>query len=322
MISNILLTSAGRRVELLRSLQAELVNKDHCGQVFSCDLRPKLSSACVASAKAFEAPRLDSAGYGQWLLETSIANDVGLIIPTIDTELLLLSRLRDSFEKSGITVVVSSQTLIQRCRDKRLTSDLFAELGIPVPRLLTPGELEFPCFVKPYDGSCSVGAKKLNRAEDLTAEILNDDKLMFIEYMDTSFSEYTVDCYYDRESNLKCLVPRERIEVRAGEVSKGITRKNWVYKHLSEKLCHITGARGCLTFQFFVKDAEQQIYGIELNPRFGGGFPLSYAARANFPGWLISEYLYNETDIPFFEDWESELLMLRYDGMVLVHAEI
>ncbi|RTZ49695.1 hypothetical protein EJ377_05105 [Chryseobacterium arthrosphaerae] len=57
--------------------------------------------------------------------------------------------------------------------------------------------------------------------------------------------------------------------------------------------------------------------GIEINPRFGGGYPLSYLAGANYPEWLLKEYFMGH-DIPYFEDWEDNLLMLRYDDEVLV----
>jgi len=79
----------------------------------------------------------------------------------------------------------------------------------------------------------------------------------------------------------------------------------------------VDGARGCLTVQFFLNKKTNHIVGIEINPRFGGGYPLSYLAGANFPGWIIQEYLLNES-IEYSETWEDNLLMLRYDHEILV----
>jgi carbamoyl-phosphate synthase large subunit len=151
--------------------------------------------------------------------------------------------------------------------------------------------------------------------------MLNDEKLMFMEYMDSSYSEFTVDVYFDRYGQLRCLVPRQRIEVRDGEVSKGITRKGYVYDYLINRLSQIRGACGCLTVQLFAKTEPMRYAALEINPRFGGGFPLSYAAGANFPGWLIDEYLLGK-EIPFFDQWESNLLMLRYDAKIMVHDAV
>ena len=70
------------------------------------------------------------------------------------------------------------------------------------------------------------------------------------------------------------------------------------------KLSRLEGARGCVTLQVFVNMDTKQLYGIEINPRFGGGYPLSYLAGANFPNWAIREYLMDET-IPVYTDWEK-----------------
>ncbi len=140
-----------------------------------------------------------------------------------------------------------------------------------------------------------------------------------MEYVDPLvYSEYTVDAYFDKSSKLKCLVPRKRLQVRAGEVSKALTQRNRVYEQLVEKFAYLEGAIGCLTIQVFFAESKNSLLGIEINPRFGGGYPLSYLAGANYPKFLLQEYLF-EKSILFMEDWEDNLLMLRYDAEVLVN---
>ena len=113
-------------------------------------------------------------------------------------------------------------------------------------------------------------------------------------------------------------MPRKRIEVRDGEVEKGKTEKNILVDFIKKKLPHIKGAQGCLTAQFFKHMTTDRILGIEINPRFGGGYPLSYYAGANFPKWIIQEYLLNQSITPN-DDWEDNLLMLRYSKEILIH---
>lgn len=319
MKNNVLILSAGRRVELVEAFRAELNAHIPGASVFGADLSPQLAPACQVADAAFEVPRVTSANYCDRIIEICVANDIGLVVPTIDTELLVLSERVGDFEAKGIHLVISSPELVQNCRDKRKTAAFLEQVGIRSPQIYDVNELAFPCFAKPYDGSCSVGASIVQSRENLTQDMLDNPRMMFAELIGKDHTEYTVDAYYNKSGQLCCLVPRERIEVRGGEVSKGATRKHALYDFLLPRLQTIPGARGCLTFQFFAKVEEGRFLAIEINPRFGGGYPLAYAAGANYPGWLIREYLLNE-EVGFFDQWESDLLMLRYDAKVLVRG--
>jgi len=316
---NVLILSAGRRVELLEAFRSELKKRFPDGLVYAVDLKPSLSAACHVADGSFAVPRVTAAEYVDFLLELCLKYAIGLVIPTIDTELLPLAVVKRRFEENGIHLIISSPELIRLCRDKRKTAHLFEKIGVSYPEIYPREALRYPCFAKPYDGSCSVGASVVMSPDQLTFSILQDEKIIFQQLIDQAFTEYTVDAYYDRTGGLRCLVPRERIEVRAGEVNKGATRKNKLYDYLLPRLSLIDGLTGCITFQFFANLDEELFYALEVNPRFGGGYPLSYSAGANYPGWLIDEY-YMGRSVEFYDDWQPDLLMLRYDAKVVVHA--
>ncbi|HHQ4471514.1 ATP-grasp domain-containing protein [Aeromonas sp. S41-2] len=317
MKSNVLILSAGRRVELVQEFQRDLKTIFPHGNVYCTDMAPELSSACQVADGFFKVPRVSCDDYLSTLENICSENDVGLVVPTIDTELLLLSNARESFLAKGIQIVISSIEFVSYCRDKRMTAKFFAEHDIDQPEIYNKSKLKYPCFCKPYDGSCSVGAFAVSSPSELTENVLTDDKNMFMELIPKTFSEYTVDGYYTDNGNLICLIPRKRLEIRGGEVSKGITKKNFVYDYLLPKLMYLPGARGCITFQFFVNEKSQEIKGLEINPRFGGGYPLAYESGAHYPQWLINEYLLG-LSLAFFDGWESGLMMLRYDAKVLI----
>lgn len=319
MKTNILVLSAGRRVELVQAFQYELKEVFSSALVFCTDMYPELSAACQVADGIFQVPRVTNPDYLDKILELCSQNNISLIIPTIDTELLLLAENRKRFSDVGIDVIISDLSLVEHCRDKRKTAALFEVLNIDQPAIFDRENLSFPLFCKPYDGSCSVGAVAINSSHEMTKGLLENPKNMFMELVPKSFSEYTVDAYYTKSGNLISLIPRKRLEVRGGEVSKGVTRKNFVYKYLLERVLFLEGARGCITFQFFVDEVNESIKGLEINPRFGGGYPLSYEAGANFPRYLISEYMLNEK-IKFSDSWEADLTMLRYDAKVLVRG--
>lgn len=316
MKSNILLLSAGRRVELLRFFQRDCAVLSFNSAVFAADMKPNLSAACQTAEKAFEVPRVTCETYISVLEKICLDNDIGLVIPTIDTELLLLSRHRNRFLKNGINIVISDSKFVSQCRDKRKTSELFNQYNISQPAIFDKNHLKFPCFCKPYDGSCSKGALAVMTKNDLTPELLDNPKNMFMELVPSSYHEYTIDAYFTQHGYLCCLVPRKRLETRAGEVSKGVTCKNFVYKYLRQRLSKLEGARGCITIQVFANDDTQDIKGLEINPRFGGGYPLSDEAKATFTKWLIQEYLL-KLNVSFFDDWEDNMLMLRYDAKLI-----
>lgn len=315
---NILITSAGQRVSLVRAFQKELKEFNTQGMVFTTDLNPMLAPACHISDGYFTVPRVTDVAYMDRLIEICLENDVKLVIPTIDTELLVLSQYKQAFAEKGITLLVSDSALVEKCRDKRLTNALFESKGIAIPEQYDKNNLKYPVFAKPCDGSLSKGIFVAHSANEIKIEHLTNEKLMFMQFVSPDeYDEFTVDCYFDRNSQLKCAVPRKRIFVRAGEINKGVTKKNCILKEFKQKLAVIEGAIGCLTIQVFCHKMTNAILAIEINPRFGGGYPLSYLAGANYPQWIIQEYL-NNHEIDEFDNWKENLLMLRYDAEVLV----
>ena len=318
-MKNILITSVGKRVVLVRMFQNEITALDKGGKVFTVDLNPQLAPAGFVSDGCFPVSRCTSETYIDELLKICHDKQIGVIIPTIDTELLALSDNRQRFLVEGVDVVVSDSSFVRLCRDKRFTNDLFAPLGIPVPEIVDKYHPEFPMFAKPYDGSLSTNVHIIQNKGELTKEILDDPKLLFMKYVDRKeYKEFTVDMYYGKDGNVKGIVPRERIEVRAGEINKGITRKNSIVGFLKKRMGHLEGVRGCICLQLFYRESDHDIIGIEINPRFGGGFPLSYYAKANYVDYIIREYLMGDS-IEYSEEWLDNTLTLRYDNDVIVY---
>jgi len=315
---NILITSAGQRVSLVRAFQKELSAFDEKAKVYTIDMNPILAPACHVSDGYRKIVRVIDKEYVIQLLEICKEWNIGMIIPTIDTELMVLAANKSMFEENGIIPIISSEKFVRICRDKRIVNDFFNQQGISTPRIMDKENPTFPLFIKPYDGSRSKDTFIIKSPEELQPYHFFDQKLIFMEYIDPEeHDEYTVDAYYNKKGYLCCVVPRKRILVRSGEINKGVTRKNEIIPLFREKLSFIEGAVGCLTIQLFLNRKTRHVIGIEINPRFGGGFPLSYLAGANYPQWLIKEYFFNE-NINYFEDWEDNLLMLRYDDEILV----
>ena len=133
---NILITSAGRRVELVQLWKKEIA-KSIGNEIllFASDLNPEMSSACYVADKAFKICSVIEKKYPIILLEECLKRNIGLVIPTIDNELIILSKFKKKFEEYGIKLLISDISLIENCRDKKLTYDFFQSIGLNPPEI-------------------------------------------------------------------------------------------------------------------------------------------------------------------------------------------
>src|SRR5690606_11344664 len=100
--------------------------------------------------------------------------------------------------------------------------------------------------------------------------------------------EHTLDVYTGLSGEPRCVVPRRRIEVRGGEVTKARTVKHAGIMETGLQVARVLGdCVGLITIQVILTP-EGRIRVIEVNPRFGGGAPLAIRAGANFPKWLLA----------------------------------
>lgn len=314
----VLILSAGRRVSLVKGFQEAAHARGL--RTIAADANPALSAACHIADQAFCLPRVSAEAYAEALLSLCLREGVRLVVPTIDTELGVLSDLREEFTRNGVSLLVSDAALIEVFSDKRLTTRFFTDRGLNVASIYDRTALKYPVFVKPFDGSLSVGAMLVRSPAEMTQATLENPRNIFCEYIDhASHTEFTCDLYFDEKGRLRAAVPRERLEVRGGEVSKGRTVKGDIEKLLFQKLAQIDGARGPLTVQLFRNKETGRMIFNEVNARFGGGYPLTRHAGADFQSWLVAEYILGEPPVER-RDWKDGVVMLRYDGEVILDA--
>lgn len=319
-MKNIALISAGRRVSLLKAFRKELSALMPGSKVFAIDLNPEISAACRIADAYFQLRQTTESGYIEELIDICLKNDIKLLIPTIDTELVNISANRERFLSNGIVPVISETGAIEIFNDKKRANSFFESLDINTAKIFAKDNYSLPLFLKPINGSNSQNNHVILEEEDFSRNHFRNEELLFFQYIDAKMhDEYTVDMYYDQNGILKCAVPRLRLKVRGGEVSKSLTCKNGLLMDLlSDKFGKITGVRACISAQLFMHKENNTIIASEINPRFGGGYPLSYLAGANYPKWIIEEYLLNKEINPY-DDWKDNLLMLRYDDEILVN---
>lgn len=322
MIPHVLISSAGRRGELLRIFQQSLADWRGEGSVFAID-RSALTAAGWLSSGVDTVPAIAEDGFIPATLEVCRRRQIRHLVPTIDTELSKYAAAREHFEAIGTTVWVSDPATISISQSKRATNAWLRANGFPCPQqwdladALRAPDLTFPAIAKPSGGSASVGVARVDRRRAL--EVF-DPALDYVVERIAPGAEYTVDVACDWDGTPLVAVPRQRLETRGGEVSKGITVADTRLTELATAVvAALPGARGVLNVQMFM-DAETGVMNvIEINARFGGGFPLTRAAGADVPGWLMAAA---EGEAPTQSlAWEPGTVMLRYDSSVIVRAD-
>lgn len=315
--SNILVSSAGRRGELIRLLKASLERVGLSGSVFAID-RSAYTSAGWLSDGLDLVPPVDEPSFVKRVLEVCEVRSIRHIIPTIDHELPVYAANNDLFAEHGVNVWVSSSDAISIARDKRHTNRWLRKMGFPTVRqvdLANDVSHEFPVIAKPAAGSSSIGVVRVDSVDALGQL---DRSLDYVIEEIAPGVEFTVDVMIDDCGVARCAVPRRRIETRAGEVSKGVTVADDDLAALAMQVAEaLPGAAGVINVQIFKDDATGEMNVIEINARFGGGFPLSWAAGADMPGWLFAQDA--GLDSRPSMDWQSGLVMLRYDAAVFLN---
>ncbi len=284
----ILFTSVGRRVELIQEFRRAANELDVELTIIGADIASDAPALYFCDEKQIVC-RIKDENYIPQLLAICENNEVDCLIPTIDTDLLLLAENKKLFEEIGTKVLISATDKVQLCRDKNYTAKYFISLGLksPLPvnsvekfvQSMGRGEVSFPAFIKPKDGSSSINAYRADNLEDLK---LYADKIQdYIIQPYISGREYTIDVFCDYEGNPVYITPRERLAVRAGEVLK--TRITQDETMIFEMLKLVEDYKPCgqITVQLIREEKTGDNYYIEINPRFGGGAPLSIKAGAN-----------------------------------------
>lgn len=310
----ILFTCAGRRIELISGFIRAARRLGLRIQVHVADTEALVAAACVAD-RAHTVPSADAGAYIPSLLKVARRERIDLVIPLLDVELLKLALARGRFARFGCHVIVSSPRVVRRCRDKLALYRDFTARGIDVPRTWTPDEIRarrrhaFPYFLKPRKGSASQGNFVLRQRADLDAFVPRVADAIIQEYV--AGDEYTLDVYAGDDGRPRCVVPRRRLEVRGGEVTKAVTVRHEGIMATGVRVVEaLAECRGLITVQLFLTP-EGRIKVIEVNPRFGGGVPLAIHAGADIPRWLLSEWLGRRPRIRL-DHFREGVAMLRY----------
>ncbi len=306
---NILFTCAGRRTYLLKYFKENMQPGD---KVVATDMQLSAPALQVADVK-LQVPAVYAKDYIDRTLEICKEQQIDALISLNDLELPILAEQKKRFEEIGVKVIVSDPEVIDICFDKYKTAQWVEALGLNVPKTyvslaetkaaLEAGEICFPLFLKPRWGSGSIGLETVEDKEELEivynllfrkikktmlAKVSVGDEYVLIQEKLTG-NEYGLDVMNDLEGNYVAVSVKQKLAMRAGETDKAVTvdlpEVREIGAVIGKNLKHL----GNLDVDIMQR-ANGNYCVLELNPRFGGGFPFSYEAGVNLPK-AIMEWL-------------------------------
>ena len=316
---NILLSCSGSRNYLIEYFKTALGSN---GQVFVCDSNPDAVSLQEAD-RGFILPRSSHPEYFDRLLAICQQHQIGLLISLNDLELPLLSQERDRFLEIGTIPLIASPTAIDICFDKWKTYQFLKLNNIPAPKTyrsladaleaIVIGELKFPLVVKPRWGTASIGIefpqdseelelayrlvrKRLTRTILAAASSTDPDRCVLIQERIMG-GEYGLDVINNLQGEYVTTFVKRKLSMRGGETDRAVTTNNPLLIEIGEKIGQNLQHIGNLDCD--VLSGPNGYCVLELNPRFGGGYPFSHVAGANLPAALIAWV----TGEPVNPDW-------------------
>lgn len=303
---NILFTCAGRRTYLLKYFKENLADGD---KVVATDMQLSAPALQVADVK-LQVPAVYAPEYVNITLNICKEQQIDVLLSLNDLELPILAENKTRFEELGVKVIVSDPQVIDIAFDKYKTAQWVEALGLSSPktyvrledakRALAAGEIEFPLFMKPRWGSGSIGLESIADMEELdiyynlllkkikktilaTASV-GDEYIMIQEKL--TGKEFGLDIMNDLNGRNVGVSVKQKLAMRAGETDKAVTVDIPEVREMGRKIGEALGHIGNLDVDIMQR-ADGAYCVLELNPRFGGGFPFSYEAGVNMPKAII-----------------------------------
>lgn len=304
---NVLLTSVGRRAYMVKYFKEALGEN---GTVHVCNSDDKTVAFHYAD-KHVISPLIYDAAYIPFLLEYCKKNKIDMLLSLFDIDLPVLAANKKRFEEIGTQVIVSDPEVIEVCNDKWKTYQFLTANGFHTPKTfltlqetllaLDSGELHYPIVVKPRFGCGSIA---MSVAEDElgliyyyrrnTRAVNNtylkyesgtvNEKIIYQECLNGQ--EYGADIINDLKGRFQHVNIRKKIAMRAGETDIAeLVEEPEIYKEL-KRLGRLTGHIGNMDCDVFM--TKSGAYILEMNARFGGGYPFSHEGGCNLPLALIN----------------------------------
>lgn len=305
----IIISSAGRRVYLVQWFQEALYEAGIAGEVVVVEHDPTAATAAAADAYR-PIPAFTSEEYAPAMLDLVDELQPELFISLHDDELTVLAAgLADQLWARGVVTPVLDHKSHRAVADKLVMSQVLRKAGVSTPRTVLLSDVAAVhdllystnnVIVKDRFGSGSSGLRRFpadeayrwveERYRNATrAEARGFDNI--IVQPDVGGIEYGLDVITAvRGGPVEGVLARRKLGMRHGETSSAETVKHTPFIGLAAALNAALGIRGSVDVDVLITDDDVP-YVIDVNPRFGGGYPFMHVAGADLPHFYLASTL-------------------------------
>lgn len=318
----ILLTSAGRRTYLVHYFREALAGN---GEVWASDLSP-YAPALYCADRAALLPHATDDGYVDALFDLCTREKIDLVVPLFDLELVAQATVRQRFLDAGVRLLISPPETINMAADKYQTAQFGREHNLLVPETVlsieealsavSEGRMRWPLMVKQRKGFASLGLHLCHSEQEVRVHFRNGDLDIIQEYLEGD--EYGYDLLCDFQHRPVSVFCKKKLAMRAGETDKAVSTDREDLIEYGRRLAENLDLHGPLDADVFLTDRGPCL--LELNPRFGGGYPCSHGAGADFPRKLV-RMMRGETVEPDIGSCPAGVYMFKQYDIVIQPCE-
>lgn len=346
---NILLTSVGRRSYLVKYFKEALAKEKIEGQIFAAN-SSSLSTAFLEADGTIVTPLIYDDSYISSLLTFCKKNNVQAVMSLFDIDIPMLAKNKRVFESNGIQVLVVDYDMAVRCNDKYAMVNMLDNNGISVPKTyitiddaisaIAKNELRFPVIIKPRWGCGSISIHFANSIEEMkvlygiTLRDINDSYLKYesSQSIDNAIiiqevvqgDEYGLDVINDIHGNYINTIIKKKIAMRSGETDCAKTVVNEQLRDLGHQIAKVTRHPVIVDVDVILQDNQPLV--LDINARFGGGYPFSHLAGVDLPRAVV-RWLSGKDECDKFCKAKSGIIaqkdiqMVQYDMSIIKEME-